>query len=120
LTAWTSDFAIRDVPECWDITEEGTPLAQKHVHPSEIEKLGLTNKVKLSGKLRGGEGNTWSTLDTPDDDSIDGRIGQRISELIGNAAKGDKPFFMSCGFRRPNLPRIAPIPYFENYPLNKN
>ncbi len=110
----------RDVPECWDVSEEGTPENRIIYQPSEVEKLGLEDKVTATGLLEGGggEGNNWSILDVPDDSLIDGRIAARTVQLIDQAARGDKPFFIACGFRRPHLPRMAPASYFNKYALD--
>ena len=51
----------RDVPECWDVTEEGTPGNKIIYQPQEPEKLGLTDSIAAEDKLDGdtGEGGQW-------------------------------------------------------------
>jgi uncharacterized sulfatase len=108
----------RDVPECWDVTEEGTPGNKTIYQPQEVEKLGLSDAVVTQGRLKGGggEGNSWTVTSAPEEKLIDWRIGTRIAELIDQGAKGGKPFFIACGFRRPHLPHLAPKAFFDAYP----
>lgn len=107
----------RDVPECWDVTEEGTPGNQIIYQPSEPEKLGLSGNMVDKGDLDGdaGEKGTWAKLDVGDEKLVDGIISRRIASLIDGAAKGERPFFIACGFRRPHLPWIAPAEFYDRY-----
>jgi uncharacterized sulfatase len=111
----------RDVPECWDVTEEGTPANRIIYQPQEVDKLALTDTIITQGRLTGGggEGNTWSVTSAPESKLIGWQIATRIVELIEQANKGDKPFFIACGFRRPHLPHLAPKSYFDGYPDDK-
>jgi uncharacterized sulfatase len=108
----------RDVPECWDVTEEGTPGNAVIYQPSEVEKLGLQATVVRQGKLQGGggEGNNWTVTSATDEKLIDRRTADRIAELIGQGAGSGRPFFIACGFRRPHLPHLAPEADFSRYP----
>lgn len=107
----------RDVPECWDVTEEGTPGNQIIYQPSEPEKLGLSGNMVDKGELDGdaGEKGTWGKLDAGDERLVDGIISRRIASLIDGAAKGEQPFFIACGFRRPHQPWIAPEEFYDRY-----
>lgn len=107
----------RDVPECWDVTEEGAPANKIIYQPQEVEKLGLVDAIITQGRLTGGggEGNSWTVTSAPDKKLIDWRTATRIVELIEQANKAEKPFFIACGFRRPHLPHLAPKPYFDAY-----
>ena len=106
-----------DVPECWDVTEEGTPENKIIYQPQEPEKLGLADKIAANGRLDGdtGEGGGWMQLKVAEEQLIDDRTSRRIAELLDQGAKGDKPFFIACGFRRPHLPWMAPGNYFDAY-----
>lgn len=110
----------RDVPECWDVTEEGTPEGNVIYQPTEVEKLGLSANVVSEGRLDGdaGEPGTWARLKTVEAKLVDPNTARRIVELIEHSAKGDKPFFIACGFRRPHLPWILPEEYFDRYPAD--
>ena len=107
----------RDVPECWDVTEEGTPDNRIIYQPSEIRKLNLEDNVIVSGQLDGdtGEPGTWSRLNVAEEQLIDPTIARRITELIEQGTRSEKPFFIACGFRRPHLPWILPGEYFDRY-----
>lgn len=107
----------RDVPECWDVTEEGTPDNKIIYQPQEPEKLGLADRIAAENRLDGdtGEGGHWYKLTAGEERLIDPRTARRVSELIEQSTKGDKPFFITCGFRRPHLPWMAPADYFDLY-----
>lgn len=111
----------RDVPECWDVTEEGTPGNRIIYQPSEPEKLELADDIIAQDKLDGdtGEGGQWYTLKAVDNKLIDPNTVRRVSELIEQGNEGGKPFFVACGFRRPHLPWMAPDEFFELYALDK-
>ena len=55
-------------------------------------------------------------LDAADPDTYDGTVARKSVEFMEQAARGDKPFFLAVGFRRPHLPYAAPKKYFELYP----
>jgi uncharacterized sulfatase len=107
----------RDVPECWDVTEEGTPGNKLIYQPQEPEKLGLADSISAEDRLDGdtGEGGHWYKLKTVEDKLIDPNTARRVSELIEQGARQGKPFFVACGFRRPHLPWMAPNDLFELY-----
>ena len=109
------------VPECWDVTEEGTPGNKIIYQPQEPEKLGLTDSIAAEGKLDGdtGEGGHWYKLKAAEDKLIDPNTAQRVSELVEQGAKSGKPFFVACGFRRPHLPWMVPNEFFELYAPDK-
>jgi uncharacterized sulfatase len=111
----------RDVPECWDVTEEGTPDGKVIYQPQEPEKLGLTDSIAAEGQLEGdtGEGGHWYKLKAVEEKLIDPHTARRVSELIEQGTKGGKPFFVACGFRRPHLPWMVPNDFFELYAPEK-
>lgn len=107
----------RDVPECWDVTEEGTPDNKIIYQPQEPQKLGLADSITAEGQLDGdtGEGGHWYTLEAGEDKLIDPHTARRVSELIEQGNQGGKPFFVACGFRRPHLPWMVPNEFFDLY-----
>ena len=106
-----------DVPECWDVTEEGTPDGKVIYQPQEPEKLGLADSITQEDQLDGdtGEGGHWYKLKAVEEKLIDPNTAHRVSQLIEQGAKGGKPFFVACGFRRPHLPWMVPSEFFELY-----
>ena len=107
----------RDVPECWDVTDEGTGLAKTLYQPAEIKELGLESAIvaRQDKRIGNGEGNTWATVDAPEEKLVDWKIATRAIELIGQGAKSGQPFFVTCGFRRPHLPRFTLPKYFDRF-----
>ena len=57
----------------------------------------------------------YAQLTVPDEQTVDGHIARRVSELLEQSSKGDKPFFIAAGFRRPHLLWVAPKKYFDLY-----
>ena len=54
-------------------------------------------------------------LDLPDDAYDDGAILNSAIEQMNSLAKGDKPFFLAIGFKKPHLPFVAPRKYWDLY-----
>lgn len=109
----------RDVPECWDVTEEGTPDNKIIYQPQEPQKLGLADSITAEGQLDGdtGEGGHWYTLEAVEGKLIDPNTARLVSSLIERGNEGGKPFFVACGFRRPHLPWMVPDEFSELYEL---
>jgi len=107
----------RDVPECWDVTEEGTPDGKVIYQPQEPDKLGLRESIAQEGRLDGdtGEGGHWYRLASAEEKLIDPTTARRVSELVEQGTGSGKPFFIACGFRRPHLPWMAPEEFFAPY-----
>lgn len=114
----------RDVPECWDVTEEGSPGKAIVFQPQEVEKLGLEPLVTATHRLKGvgGEGASYAILSGGADQLIDVRNGKRAAELLKQGAQQNaagNPFFLAVGFRRPHLPHVATQEFFDRYPAEK-
>lgn len=111
----------RDVAECWDISEEGTPHSEIIYTPLEDTRLGLTGNVIAHFELaRDGnrESASYSVLEGGKEKLIDVRNGQRAAELIAEHAGRAQPFFLACGFRRPHQPHTVPASSFVPYPTD--
>ncbi len=52
-----------------------------------------------------------------DDEHTDGMVANEAVRLLEQHAK--EPFFIAAGFYRPHVPWIAPVRYFDRYPLSK-
>ncbi|MBX7123782.1 MAG: sulfatase [Opitutaceae bacterium] len=112
----------RDVAECWDISEEGTPNSEIIYTPLEDTRLGLKENTIAHFELaRDGnrESASYSVLGGGKEKLIDVRNGQRAAELIAEHAGRAQPFFLACGFRRPHQPHTVPAPSFVPYPTDK-
>lgn len=58
------------------------------------------------------------SVDAPDNDELehgDRQICDTGIELMTQLSKGDKPFFLGVGFKKPHLPFIAPKAYWDLY-----
>jgi uncharacterized sulfatase len=108
----------RDVSECWNLSEEGTPGDRIVYQPQELDKLQLGPNVVAQHRLKGvgGEGASGAILSGGKDQLIDVRNGRRAAELIAARAAEAQPFFLACGFRRPHLPHLAPQEDYDVYP----
>jgi iduronate 2-sulfatase len=58
-------------------------------------------------------------IDIPDNGYVDGANTLKAMDVIGQLAKGDKPFFFGIGYVRPHLPFVAPRKYWDLYDRNK-
>jgi len=57
----------------------------------------------------------WRAAEGTDEDQEDGQSAKKAIEIIKR--KHDKPFFLALGLSKPHDPFIAPIKYFDMYPL---
>jgi iduronate 2-sulfatase len=53
--------------------------------------------------------------DLPDSEFTDGKICEQGLALMRQVDKGDKPFFLAVGFKKPHVPWIAPKKYWDYY-----
>lgn len=53
--------------------------------------------------------------DVHDTTYLDGKLAAGAIHALGNLAKGDKPFFLAVGFKKPHLPFVAPKRYWDLY-----
>lgn len=58
-------------------------------------------------------------LGCDDSETWDGFVARRGVELLDESARGDRPFFLALGFRRPHRPYIAPRRYHDLYPASR-
>ncbi|NOZ57211.1 MAG: sulfatase-like hydrolase/transferase [Calditrichaeota bacterium] len=54
--------------------------------------------------------------DAPDSAFVDGHILADGLDLLDQLARGDKPFFLAVGFKKPHLPFVAPKVDWDRYP----
>ena len=54
-------------------------------------------------------------MDVPDDAYDDGAFAKSAIQQMQMLAKGDKPFFLAVGFKKPHLPFVAPKKYWDLY-----
>jgi uncharacterized sulfatase len=119
FTARVGKVAHHEEDVKWDISENDTPnpprssMLMERYGPKTLD----TNKRLAANHLpMAGVGRIfWTPTNNPDDKEGDGITARRIAQIV-NEHK-DKPFFIGCGFRKPHLPLIAPVKYFDMYNL---
>lgn len=75
-----------------------------------------TAKNPPDEQIAGRRGRGGIVLDAADDATWDGLVARRAIELLDEAGRGEQPYFLAVGFRRPHTPYIAPRQYHELYP----
>jgi len=58
----------------------------------------------------------WQMPDVEDDALYAGRMTTQAVACLSKLSKRDQPFFLGVGFRRPHLPFVAPLRYYDLYP----
>src|SRR5215510_79973 len=86
-------------PRSWDLDIVEKDTAKKPPDEQILQKNGNRGIV-----LKANDADTW-----------DGFVGRKAADLIEQSTKGNKPFFVAAGFRRPHAPYIAPEKYFALY-----
>ncbi|MEO0586709.1 MAG: sulfatase [Planctomycetota bacterium] len=61
-------------------------------------------------------GYKWQVVDAPDSDFGDGKIADRVVELLGQQPTATEPFFIHAGFKKPHQDYIAPQRFFDAHP----
>jgi uncharacterized sulfatase len=96
-------------PASWDVD-----IREVGKFPPDEEKLSAR-------RVQGQRTNNlqWDVLKTPDAQTADGVVARQAAQFLEQAARGDKPFFLAAGFRRPHSPYSAPKRYFDLYPPDR-
>ena len=98
----------RDDPLAWDF--------RLNTKPTEAGKQG--DRMELAGKSFPRDTLNYRLMaDGSDDDQEDGQPVLEVMKLLRQ--KGERPFFIGVGFRRPHAAWIAPRKYFDLYPLDR-
>jgi uncharacterized sulfatase len=97
-----------DDPASWDHT----------VNPRGIDKDEEPMLTNFTPQRQGfGSSLAYYASPAPDEAHTDGKV---ASETIGLLEQyRDRPFFLAAGFYRPHCPFIAPVKYFDLYPLDE-
>ncbi|BDS05076.1 iduronate-2-sulfatase [Oceaniferula spumae] len=82
----------------------------------ELRKKNQDRYGKMVQALKDAKANpATENLDIPDDAYDDGAIAKEALNYIDQLSKGDKPFFVAAGFKKPHLPFVAPKKYWDMY-----
>ena len=94
-------------PRCVDGREFGDRISWTFPYNENPKPIGVT--AISEGKR------VTQSIDAPDEAFVDGRIGRRGVELLGELAAKDEPFFLAVGFKKPHLPFVAPKRFWDKY-----
>lgn len=73
------------------------------------------NDIKAPAYVTSDKKPAVESADVPDSTYYDGKIAIAAVKTLNNLAKGDKPFFLAVGFKKPHLPFVAPKKYWDLY-----
>jgi len=79
------------------------------------KKYGLVLKALREAKANP----STECLDIPDDAYADGAMRKEALNFMDKMSKGDKPFFLAVGFKKPHLAFAAPKKYWDIYDRDK-
>ncbi len=100
-------FGYRN-PETVKLIEEGLPRAKE---------AGIKGWQEIQEFI--GHRPPTDCADVPDNAYDDGVFAEEGGRQIKKLAKGDKPFFLAVGFKKPHLPFCAPKKYWDRYDRNQ-
>lgn len=96
-----------DDPSIWDVA----------INENVLEGQELAPYVVSRQTMRVGGGTFRATqLNISDDKLGDGQVATRSLEVMNQAKKSGKPFFLGIGIRKPHGPWEVPKKYFDLYP----
>ena len=97
-----------DDPASWDYT----------VNPRGIDKDEEPRLTNFTPQRTGlGSALAYYESPAPDEAHTDGKVASETIALLERYR--DRPFFLAAGFYRPHCPFIAPVKYFDMYPLER-
>jgi uncharacterized sulfatase len=96
-----------DDPPSWDVT----------VNPRGRDKDDEPRIFSLEPGKFGGTV-SWLAAEGLDSEQTDGIGAAEAVRLLGELKAAGAPFFLAVGFYRPHTPYVAPVPYFDRYPLD--
>lgn len=105
----------------WDVLESCAKPA--YAAPKTMAMIKEKTKQGKAKNLKGKElrqfvkGPAFESCDVNDSTYTDGVIANKAIEQLRQ--KGDQPFFLAVGFKKPHLPLVAPKKYFDMYDPTK-
>ena len=122
------DGRKKDDAPSWSVPylnpEENPNVELGFCNPSFVEEVRAKKKSGVNGwdKLKdavGGMPAVEIDQDVPDNTYDDGIYADLAVQKIGELSKGNKPFFLAVGFKKPHLPFVAPKKYADLYQSSK-
>ncbi len=89
--------------------------AVNKLNEKQRKKYGLVKKALKEAKANP----STECLDIPDDAYADGAIRKEALNYMDQLSKGDKPFFIAVGFKKPHLAFVAPKKHWDLYEREK-
>ena len=80
--------------------------SEKKAYQTALKKFPLVKPIR-------------ECLDLPDDAYDDGAFANCAMDQMEKLSKGDRPFFLAVGFKKPHLPFIAPKKFWDLYDRSK-
>lgn len=125
--SWSQPFRQHEVDQFFS---EGRSKPKNGYLDPEVEKQNREMKAYMKKHgIKKSEKNAYQELlvkfsmvkplsecmDVPDDAYDDGAFAKSAIQQMQMLAKGDKPFFLAVGFKKPHLPFVAPKKYWDLY-----
>ncbi len=85
------------------------------VKPKGTRWLEHEEIERFAGANRGVKNVPFEAPDRPESEFLDAKIVDEGLKLLDTMAKGDKPFFLAVGIKKPHLPFVAPKKYWDLY-----
>lgn len=87
----------------------------------EFDKNPPDSQILKKGDVKGPRSHTmyWAVLKSRDEETPDGIVARQAVQLMEQAVRENRPFFVAAGFRRPHAPFAAPKKYFDLYPAER-
>ncbi len=85
------------------------------VKPKGTRWLEHTEIDRFSGVNTGVKNVPFEAPDQPESEFLDAKIVDEGIKLLDTMAKGNKPFFLAVGIKKPHLPFVAPKKYWDLY-----
>jgi arylsulfatase A-like enzyme len=103
-----------DDPASWDAAINPIGVDATLAQEGKTELIG-GDRSKVGGSLN------WLSLPSDDSEHTDYKVASEAIRLIEeqHPDRTGRPFFIAAGFYRPHVPSIAPVPYFDLYPLER-
>jgi len=86
------------------------------VKPKGTRWLEHNETTRFAGASNANKRNVpFEAPDRPESEFLDAKIVDEGLRLLDTMAKGDKPFFLAIGIKKPHLPFVAPKKYWDLY-----
>ena len=99
-------------------TTHGTKATEDEISWTKEISASSDMYALPENRVKKGKGVSIEMADVSDDMYSDGKIARNTITVIREAQKGEAPFFVAVGFRKPHAPFNAPKKYWDMYDRN--